>query len=503
MKDSVSQVPLTPRAWAGETPTAAPEPEATKESGTSLPRPELPPDLHAGDLVIHEQHGLGRYHGLRTLRSDGRNADFLLLEYAEGRRLYVPIEAVDQISKYRGAATTLDDLGRRRKVQRQEERVQALPPGTGSLDPRNFADVVGQSQAVSRLEAIKDRSRITGPIHVLLTGGEGTGKRTLASVFANESGSRFTAVSAASIQRVPDLMGILTNLGDRDVLFIENLDRLPRLIEDVLRSALRDFAVDFVMDKGLNARTHRCALKPFTCIGAADAEANVSPGVRSLFPVTIALDLYDEAEMSALAQAIGRARGLSLSAGGAALLARLARGSAQQLKSMLQLIAARDQGEVSDEEAARILSALGFDVKLGSSEGAQAEPIAAELSKLSGVEFERLIGGLLSRMGFRTELTRATGDGGIDIVALLDRPVVGGKYLVQCKRFAPENLVTAPIVREFYGAFVADQAAVKGILMTTSDFTEQAKAFAKGRAIELINGEELHALLKTQGNSSG
>jgi restriction system protein len=98
--------------------------------------------------------------------------------------------------------------------------------------------------------------------------------------------------------------------------------------------------------------------------------------------------------------------------------------------------------------------------------------------QLSGTEFEVCVTKLLQRIGFRTELTRATGDGGIDIVAFLDRPIVGGRYLVQCKRFAANIPVGAPIVREFYEGFVADRSAVKGLFITTSNFTTQAREFA-------------------------
>ena len=91
----------------------------------------------------------------------------------------------------------------------------------------------------------------------------------------------------------------------------------------------------------------------------------------------------------------------------------------------------------------------------------------------------------LERLGFRTELTRATGDGGIDIVAVLDRPIVGGRYIVQCKRFGDKSPIGAPMIREFYGAFVSDRSAVKGLFITTSSFTAQAEEFARPLPIEL------------------
>jgi restriction system protein len=102
-------------------------------------------------------------------------------------------------------------------------------------------------------------------------------------------------------------------------------------------------------------------------------------------------------------------------------------------------------------------------------------------------------------MGFRTELTKATGDGGIDIVATLDRPIVGGRYLIQCKRYAPDALVGAALVREFYGALTADRRAVKGVLITTSGFTPQALEFARELHIELIGRDQLQQLLSDYG----
>lgn len=121
------------------------------------------------------------------------------------------------------------------------------------------------------------------------------------------------------------------------------------------------------------------------------------------------------------------------------------------------------------------------------------------LDALSGTTFEELVTRLLERMGFRGQTTKATGDGGVDIVAILDLPLVGGRYLVQCKRYAQDSPVGAAAVREFYGALTADRRAVKGILITTSGFTAQATEFAKGLPIELIARDKLLGLLKQHG----
>jgi restriction system protein len=120
---------------------------------------------------------------------------------------------------------------------------------------------------------------------------------------------------------------------------------------------------------------------------------------------------------------------------------------------------------------------------------------------LSGAEFERVIGALLERMGYRVEITKQSGDGGIDIIAGYNRPIIGGRYLIQCKRLAAGSLVGSPTVRDLYGAVAADQKAMKGVLITTSGFTDQAQAFASGLRIELIDGEQLRKLLTEFGTT--
>ncbi len=102
-------------------------------------------------------------------------------------------------------------------------------------------------------------------------------------------------------------------------------------------------------------------------------------------------------------------------------------------------------------------------------------------------------------MGFVAEITKASGDGGVDIEATLDRQIIGGRYLFQCKRFVGDNLVGSPTVREFYGALVADRKAVKGVLITTSGFTPQAREFAANLHIELIDGNGLAQLVREHG----
>ncbi len=190
--------------------------------------------------------------------------------------------------------------------------------------PGRLSDIVGQTQAVQRLKPLVELSRERGqPLpHILLVGAEGTGKRTLAAALANEMGASLVASAGRSIQSGAELVGVLTNLAERDVFFIDEIHQLPRVVEELLYPAMEDFSINFVMDKGLNARTMRIPLRPFTLIGAGEKGAEVTPKLRALFPVTVVLQPYSESELGAIALAFGRARGISLTPGAAALLGR-------------------------------------------------------------------------------------------------------------------------------------------------------------------------------------
>jgi restriction endonuclease Mrr len=169
-------------------------------------------------------------------------------------------------------------------------------------------------------------------------------------------------------------------------------------------------------------------------------------------------------------------------------------GRPQQLELLMERVvkAVRKQ-QITALDTANALSAFGMSTRALTAADNEANNL-----DLSGVDFDRLISALLARMEFRTQMTKASGEGGIDIVAVLDKPIIGGKYLFQCKRYAPDNLVGAAAVRDFYGAATADKA-IKGVFITTSDFTLQATEFAERVGLELINLPKLRALLAQHG----
>ena len=160
------------------------------------------------------------------------------------------------------------------------------------------------------------------------------------------------------------------------------------------------------------------------------------------------------------------------------------------VESLMQRMTRATQKQQITLEGA-VVTFHAFGINVHKSEHPASSP---HLERMSGIEFEQTVTKLLIRMGFRAEMTKATGDGGINIVAALDKPIVGGKYLFQCKRYAADNLIGAATVREFYGA-VAAEGAVKGILITTFGFTTHAREFAERVGIELIDWVRFQELL--------
>src|SRR5262245_26289337 len=178
----------------------------------------------------------------------------------------------------------------------------ALPEETQverQLRPQRLDEYVGQPAAVDSLRVSVEaaRQRREPLDHVLLSGPPGLGKTTLAAIMANEMAAAIVTTAGPSLERGADLMGILTNLGERDVLFIDEIHRLPRAVEELLYPAMEDFSVHFVMDKGLNARTMRIPLSPFTLVGATTRPGMLSSPLRERFGIFHHLDFYSLGEL--------------------------------------------------------------------------------------------------------------------------------------------------------------------------------------------------------------
>src|SRR5437870_8192670 len=180
--------------------------------------------------------------------------------------------------------------------------------------------------------------------HVLLYGPPGLGKTTLAGILANEMGTTLVTTSGPAIERGGDLMGILTNLGENDVLFIDEVHRLPRAVEELLYPAMEDFAVNFVIDKGLHARTLKYALHPFTLVAATTRPGMLSAPLRERFGIFHHLDFYSESELARIVERSAAILGATLETGGAEEIARRARGTPRIANRLLRRVRDYAQG---------------------------------------------------------------------------------------------------------------------------------------------------------------
>jgi holliday junction DNA helicase RuvB len=218
-----------------------------------------------------------------------------------------------------------------------------------ALRPRTFAEYVGQEQAVASLrvsvEAARQRSECVD--HVLLYGPPGLGKTTLAGIIANEMGTNLVTTAGPAIERGADLMGILTNLGANDVMFIDEVHRLPRAVEELLYPAMEDFAVNFVIDKGMHARTLKYALRPFTLVAATTRPGMLSAPLRERFGIFHHLDFYSEVELTRIVTRSAAILETKVDAGGAAEIARRARGTPRIVNRLLRRV--RDYAQVSGD----------------------------------------------------------------------------------------------------------------------------------------------------------
>ena len=237
----------------------------------------------------------------------------------------------------------------------------------GSLRPRFLSEYTGQEKAKENLKVFIEAAKLRGePLdHVLLSGPPGLGKTTLASIIANEMGVNMRITSGPTIEKAGDLAALLTNLQENDILFVDEIHRLNRQVEEILYPAMEDYAIDIIIGKGPSANSIRLDLPKFTLIGATTRSGQLTAPLRDRFGVALRLELYTPEELRRIILRSAGILGVEIERSGAEEIAHRSRGTPRIANRMLRRVRdfaqVRADGVITREVADEALTRLEVD----------------------------------------------------------------------------------------------------------------------------------------------